>query len=467
MKKLFLLASWLLVSVVAVAQSDVFDKYLAQPDSVYGWKLYNTFEGQGYKAYLLELTSQTWRKPDEVDRTVWKHWLTVVIPNKVTTTKALLYISGGRNDRPAPTKVSPLTTMIALETNSIVAELGMVPNQPLRFADSKDVERFEDDLIAYTYRKMTTTKDDYWLVRLAMVKSGIKAMDAMQEFTRSEVGGKHQIDQFVVSGGSKRGWTTWLVGIMDPRVVGIAPAVIDALNTDATSVHHYEVYGFFSEALNDYVNHGIIPHGIGTPENAHVLSIDDPYAYRNRERMKIPKLVLNASGDQYFLPDNSQFYFKDLPGPKYLRYVPNTKHNMAESDALTSLMTFHQVMISGRTLPTISWKKKKNGTLTVKTSETPKEVNVWQAHNPNARDFRLDIIGKAFKKTSLPINAKNKYQATATATDKGYTAFFIELVYENGKHPLKFTSEVSVVPDVKPYKFADSYKQYADKKPKP
>ncbi len=463
MKKILLFCGLFTLRFVAFGQSDALERYLALPDSVYAWQLHSTIEGKGYKAYIIELTSQSWRTASEVDRTTWKHWMTVIKPDKVATNKALLYITGGRNGNPAPTKASTTSAMIALETNSVVVELGMVPNQPLRFADSKDIERFEDDLIAYTYVKMIKTNDDTWLVRLAMVKSGMRAMDAAQEFMRSEAGGQLKIDEFVVSGGSKRGWTTWLVGMMDARVVGIAPAVIDALNTDAMAVHHYEVYGFFSEALNDYVNHGIMPHWVNTPQSAHIYAIDDPYSYRHKARMKIPKLVLNASGDQYFLPDNSQFYFKELQSPKYLRYVPNTKHNLADSDAFMSLLTFHQAIISGRVLPTITWKKKKDGTLTVKTSETPKEVNVWQANNPNARDFRLDIIGKAFQKTTLPINAKNQYKAVAPKNQKGYTAFFVELVYENGKYPLKFTSEVSITPNTKPFKFADSYKQYADK----
>jgi hypothetical protein len=33
-----------------------------------------------------------------------------------------------------------------------------------------------------------------------MVKSGVRAMDAIQEFLASEVGGKLKVDQFVVEG---------------------------------------------------------------------------------------------------------------------------------------------------------------------------------------------------------------------------------------------------------------------------
>ena len=122
----------------------------------------------------------------------------------------------------------------------------MVPNQPLFFTDSPDKGRSEDDSIAYSRVKHCTTKDDTWLVRLAMVKSGVRAMwTAIQEFLATEAGGKIKVDHFVVAGGSKRGWTTWLVGAVDKRVVAIMPMVIDALNSEVITKHHFEAYGFF------------------------------------------------------------------------------------------------------------------------------------------------------------------------------------------------------------------------------
>jgi len=83
----------------------------------------------------------------------------------------------------------------------------MVPNPPLFFADAPDKGRSEDDIIACSRVKHFTTKDDPWLVRLAMVKSGVRAMDAIQQFLATEAGGKTKVDKFVVAGGSKRGWT--------------------------------------------------------------------------------------------------------------------------------------------------------------------------------------------------------------------------------------------------------------------
>ena len=447
----------------AIAQETALDRYIATPDPVYGWKLIKTINDRGCRGYVLELTSQTWRSEKDVDRPVWKHWLTIVKPDKVSTNKALLFIGSGNNLNPAPEKISERSAAIAIDTNSIVAELGMVPNQPLRFTDSPDKARSEDDIIAYTRVKHFATKDDYWLVRLAMVKSGVRAMDAVQEFLASEAGGRIKIDQFVVAGGSKRGWTTWLVGAVDKRVIAIMPMVIDALNSEAITRHHYEAYGFFSPALKDYVNHGLFPHKIGTPEYQAVLKIEDPYNYRNRERLKIPKFLINASGDEFFLPDNSQFYYHDLQEEKHLRYVPNSKHNLAGTDAVESMTTFYQAILNGTPRPRFSWKKEKDGSLVVKVIDKPREVNLWKATNPDARDFRVDTIGKAYTSNPLKPEKDSNYIGRVEKPAKGFTAFFVELVYDSGgKYPFKFTTEVSVVPDVLPYNFNDAAKKYAE-----
>jgi PhoPQ-activated pathogenicity-related protein len=452
--------------LMAAAQSatrpTALDRYVAQKDAVYGWKLVSTIKGAATTGYVLELTSQTWRSAQDVDRPVWKHWLTVVKPDTVTSDKALLYIGSGSNKDAAPKSISERAQMIATTTNSVVAEVGMVPNQPLYFTDSPDKARSEDDLIAYTRVKHFTTKDDFWLVRLAMVKSGVRAMDAVQEFLASATGGQLKVNQFVVTGGSKRGWTSWLVGTIDKRVIAIAPMVIDALNSEAITRHHFEVYGFFSDALNDYVNHGLFPHKIGTPEYQAVLAIEDPYNYRARPKHKMPKFLINAAGDQFFLPDNSQFYFGELQQEKHLRYVPNAKHNLAGSDALESLTAFYDAVIHHRPRPQFSWRKEADGTLVVTPKDKPCEVNLWQATNPHARDFRLDIIGKAYTSTSLQADARGNYVARVAKPEKGYTAFFVELVYDSGgKYPFKFTTEVSVVPDVLPYQWEEAAKKYA------
>ena len=444
----------LAVGSAASVKETALDRYIAKADPSYAWKLVNTIPGEGYKGYVLELTSQTWRTEAEVDRPVWKHWLTVVKPEKLTTSKGLLFIGGGSNREPMPTTISARLSLFALESHSVVAELGMVPNQPLFFADSKDKGRSEDDLIAYSRVKQMATKDNEWLVRLAMVKSGVRAMDAVQAFLASEAGGRVKVDEFVVSGGSKRGWTTWLVAAVDKRVVAIMPTVIDALNSEAITRHHYQAYGFFSPALKDYVNHKLLPDKIGTPEYQAILAIEDPYNYRQRDRLKIPKYLVNASGDQFFLPDNSQFYFPALQGEKYLRYTPNAKHDLAGTDAREGMLAYYEAFLKGKPRPRFSWKKEKDGTLVVTIKDKPREVNLWQATNPKGRDFRVDTIGKAYTSTPLEEEKPGVYVGRVGKPAEGFTAFFVELVYDSGgKYPFKFTTEVSVVPDVLPFSF--------------
>jgi len=449
----------------AVAQTTALDRYIAKRDPAYGWKHVKTIPGEGWKAHVLELTSQTWRTAKDVDRPVWKHWLTVIEPTKVSSTTGLLFIGGGDNGDPPPNRPSDRGIKLATETNTIVAELGMVPNQPLKFTDSPDKARYEDDTIAYTRVKHFATKDDEWLLRLAMVKSGVKALDAVQEFTRTETGGRHRVEKFVVSGGSKRGWTSWLVAATDKRIVAVMPLVIDALNSEAITRHHFESLGFFSSALDDYVEHGLFPHKIGTPEYQAVLGIEDPYNYRNRPAMKMPKFLVNAAGDEFFLPDNSRHYYDGLQQEKHIRYVPNAKHNLANSDAVDSMAAFYRAIVTNTPRPDFAYSQRADGAWVVKPKQKPREVRLWQATNPKARDFRLDVIGPAYTSTVLTPQGDGSYLGQVQKPGAGFTAYFVELTWDSGgPHPFKFTTPVAITPDTLPFKWEDAAKKYPPKR---
>src|ERR1039457_564567 len=105
------------------------DNYVATPDTNYSYHVVNTVRGQDQTTYILEMTSQAWLTTNEVDRPVWKHWMTIVRPNAVATSKALLLIGGGANDGRVPKSADGNLVRIALATKSVVAELKMVPNQ--------------------------------------------------------------------------------------------------------------------------------------------------------------------------------------------------------------------------------------------------------------------------------------------------------------------------------------------------
>jgi PhoPQ-activated pathogenicity-related protein len=436
----------------AASDKTALDNYIAKPDPTYSWKLVNTLPGDGYTTFVVDLKSQTWRTVPEVDRTVWQHWLLVIKPDVVKHDTGYLRIGSGRNGNPAPDKPNPQLVQYAISTNTVVADLGMVPNQPLVF-NSDGQARVEDDLIAYGHIKYMDTGDPTWLPRLPMVKSAVRAMDAVTELLASEKGGKTAIKKFVVAGGSKRGWTTWLTGAVDKRVCAIVPIVIDVVNVNACKTHHYASYGFWAPAIGDYTRHKIHER-FDTPQYAQLLKIVDPYFYR--ERLTMPKFIVNSAGDQYFPPDSSKFYFDDLQGVKYLRYVPNTNHSLGGSDAADSILAFYEAVLQGKKLPQFSWKVQSDGCIRVTTLDQPLEVSLWQATNPKARDFRLESIGAAYKKSALPSEGNGVYLAKVDKAPQGWTAFFVELVFDSGgKIPYKFSSQVHIVPDVLPHSFEE------------
>src|SRR6516162_3431930 len=120
------------------------DEYIARPDPTYSWKVVNSIPGDGYTTFIVDLKSQTWRSVPEVDRPVWQHWLVIVKPAAVKHDTAFLSIGGGKNDGKVPAGPNPQTVRLAKSTHSVVAELRMIPNQPLVF-NGDGQPRSEDD----------------------------------------------------------------------------------------------------------------------------------------------------------------------------------------------------------------------------------------------------------------------------------------------------------------------------------
>ena len=424
------------------------DRYVRAPDSNYHYELVKTIPGDGYTAYILDMTSQAWRTAAELDHPVWKHWLTIIRPEQVKGTTGFLYITGGKITDKALEKVEPLHVDTAMATHTVVAELRGVPNEPLIFSDEKK-ERTEDEIIAYTWVKFLKTGDETWPLHIPMTKAAVRAMDTITAFCATPAGGSVPVEKFVVAGGSKRGWTTWTTAAVDKRVVAIEPIVIDMLNSVKSFEHHYQAYGFYSEAVKDYQDMGLM-NVSNTPQYGALMRLEEPFSYRDRFTM--PKFVVNSAGDQYFLPDSSQFYWDDLPGEKYLRYVPNTNHSLRDSDAHDSLVAFYDAFLRGQPRPKFFWKFEKNGDIRVASIDKPSEVKLWAAHNPEHRDFRLMTIGKAYQGSVLTSRGDNVYIGHVDKPEKGWTAFFVEMTYPSGgKYPFKFTTAVRVTPDTLPY----------------
>jgi PhoPQ-activated pathogenicity-related protein len=424
------------------------DRYVAAPDPSYKWDLVNTLPVAGGTLFVIDLKSQTWLRPDEVDRPLWQHWLSIYKPEGVVSNKAMLFIAGGGNGGEAPKKIDPMLIAIATATKSVVVELKQIPNQPLIFhGDGKP--RVEDDLIGYTWDQFIKTGDERWPARGPMTKSVVRAMDTVESFMSSDNAGKMQINQFVVAGGSKRGWTTWMSAAVDKRVIAIAPLVIDVLNLDVSMRHHYGAYGFWAPAIDEYVDHRIMQRR-DDPRYKALMQIEDPFAYR--DRFTIPKCIVNATGDQFFLPDSSQFYYDQLPGEKHLCYFPNTDHSLKDSKAIETLTAFHHTIVNGTPRPEFVWTLGERNKLQVQCKTQPKRFVLWQANNPEARDFRVDTIGKAYKPTELKEVADGIFESQLVAPEKGWQASFIQCEFDVGAPvPIYLSTSVKVLPDTLPF----------------
>lgn len=434
--------------VHAAEHQTALDRYVAAPDSHYKWEVVNTIPGKGYTEYVIDLTSQQYLTAAEVDHPIWKHWLLVVKPDIVKSDIGFLFITGGHIGGKAPARSDPMLVSLATDTGTVASTLEDVPNEPVTFAGETKA-RSEDAIIAYTWDKYLRTGDEKWPLRLPMTKAAVRAMDTVTAFCASDKGGGVKVDRFMVAGGSKRGWTTWTTAAVDKRVIAITPFVIDLLNLEKSFEHHWRAYGFWAPAVHDYEEMHLMD-WMGTPQYHALLKLVEPYSYRDRYTM--PKYIVNDTGDQFFLPDSSQFYWSDLKGEKHLRYIPNTDHSLKGSDAEQSMQAFYEMVVSGAPRPRYSWKFEKDGSIVVQTMTKPIEVKLWQATNPEARDFRLEKVGAIW--TSAPLAEKDKglYVAKVEKPAKGWTGYFIEMTYPGlGKHPMKVTTGVRVVPDVLPF----------------
>lgn len=434
---------------------DLLKQYVDTPDPAYDWQLIGSKPGDGYTSHTIEMTSQTWLTEAEVDRPLWTHWLTVVEPDEVTSDAALLFIGGGRNGGEPPEQANPLTVQPALATGSFTAELSMVPNQPLTFVGDDYGERREDQLIAYGWDRFLRGEDTIWLARLPMTKAAVRAMDTITAFAATQGGGENEVNRFVVAGGSKRGWTTWTTAIVDERVVAIAPIVIDMLNLEPSFIHHWEAYGFWAPAVGDYEREGIMD-WFGDPRYLELQQIVEPY--QHLDKLELPKYLINATGDQFFLPDSSQFYFDDLIGEKHLRYVPNTEHSLGGSDAAVGLLAFYQAVLEDAERPDVDWTIETNDaggaaiTAWVANGMEPGQVLLWQASNPETRDFRVDTIGRTWTSTAVETGDDGRWTSSVDAPERGWTAFYLEFTFPgSGEAPFKFSTEIEVVPEDLPF----------------
>ncbi|MEW8511498.1 MAG: PhoPQ-activated protein PqaA family protein [Candidatus Thiodiazotropha sp.] len=461
MKRIISLSRYLITLLLALLpfplladQGSPLQHYVETPDPSYGYQLVGELSVDGVEVYFLNMNSQSWRSADEVTPVVWNHWVTLIVPQQLSSSVANLIIVGGSTSAqpPEPDDVAQFA-LIATATGAIQVVVQQVPSQPLHFSGLSE-GLTEDALVAYSWRRVMETGDPTWAAYLPMTKAAVRAMDTAQEFIASSLG--LVIDRFIVTGFSKRGATAWLTAAVDDRVVGVVPGMFNILHMADQLEHHYASYGFFSHALSDYEENGVMEN-IRAPEGELLGRIVDPISYR--EALTMPHLILNASGDEFFLPDASERYIGELPAEALQRIVPNTDHSGESKfeDLLAGLIAWYQMQLYGLERPELEWGLAAGGELEVGSSQIPLVARLWQASNPSARDFRLETVGdQAWHSSVITADADGRYRVSVPEPAQGYTAYMVELTYPGAAGiPQVYTTSVFVTPDEHPFELED------------
>jgi PhoPQ-activated pathogenicity-related protein len=172
----------------------------------------------------------------------------------------------------------------------------------------------------------------------------------------------------------------------------------------------------------------------------------DPYSFR--DRLSMPKLLINGSNDRYWTLNALDLYWDGLKEPKYLVELPNAGHGLEVNRdwAVNGLGSFFRHVITGRPMPRLSWTMSDSSsglaTLTVQADQEPRSARLWTATAPT-RDFR------EAKWTSAPVEIGRTLKAELRQPASGKLAAFAELEYEIDGIPYHLTTTF-VEPGVKP-----------------
>ena len=442
-KKLFifliLLGPFVLLAQTAetTTPENALQHYLHNGDNSFHREIREQYEVSGATVYDLLLISQTWRDIK------WAHELSIVVPKEDQYDGALLIIVGGHDKNGTPEwtkkddKFLEAAGGIAVKNKAIVAVLRQTPNEPL-YGDLT-----EDELISYTLHNFKKDGDYTWPLLFPMVKSAAKAMDAIQELAKDKL--NHPINRFVVSGASKRGWTTWLTGANDKRVEAIGPMVIDILNMPVSLDYQIKAWHEYSIQIEDYVKLGI-PQQARSESGMAINTMVDPYSYR--KLLTMPKMIFMGTNDEYWVVDAIKNYYDSIPGRNMIMYSPNVGHNLGGGkEAFNSLGAFFGLTLQHKRYPDCNWEvKSKNGEVTITVNTTPDILvgaNVWSANSENM------VFTKAVW-TSREISGsggKSKIKFKEKLPTSGFKAFYMDCHYKDPNGGVYTTSTRMFVMD--------------------
>jgi len=266
--------------------------------------------------------------------------------------------------------------------------------------------------------------------------------------------------------------------------------------------HQYRSYHGFSWALEDYYEMNIMTR-LDTPQMRALQQMEDPYFFR--DRMTMPKLIINAVLDEFQHPDDTNYWWNDMPEPKHFIMTPNAEHSEATGilEIVPAIGTWAMYLLESQTVPEFTWTISNSTGEIVATLDDVGDVyeaSMWYAEScgTNAdgskrRDFRIVSLDNPCHcgigydgycanlksmwtrevLTAEVVDGKRTYRASRPAPEDGrYAAFLIDVKYKEPenmsfmtmvKQPgnkllpvdkpgrLEFTTQVSIWPNTFPY----------------
>lgn len=422
--KFFLIIVLVMVTTSLFAANELIN-YVNKIDDSYSYKMskLQVTSDQSVSISTIDLVSQKWQGVE------LKHKVQLFYPSNALITDTALLVNTGGDPSDDWTQIGAYVAKIMACPIVVVYN---IPNQPMW-------DKSEDALITYTFQKAFEAKDySEWPLLLTTTKSVIKSMDAIEDLTKEKY--DNPIEKFIVTGASKRGWTTWLVAATgDKRVTGIAPIVFDFLDFKSQLKHQKEYYNdTLSNSLSDYTN-SKFDEAVNTPEGEALLSVVDPFSYI--DNIKIPKLIINGTNDSYWTLDSSSLYFDKLKGDSYLWYSVNGGHELgfsegSKSSGLTKMIPLISVMRAfvykvamDKNMDSFKWNWEKSDD-NIKCVIDVDPLKVVEAYYYVAENETMDFRNVTWKQVKLE-KKDDKYEFSSVVSKKGHRAGFIELKFNS------------------------------------
>jgi PhoPQ-activated pathogenicity-related protein len=425
------------------------EDYISSTKNEFSYEIEDIIYEEEWTGFHIKMISGEWLDSKKVENTDWWHYLDIVIPKEIKTDTGIMFIDSGAEDE-TYFRLDSTSIGYALKAKSIIVNIHNIPFQPINFLDSEQESFYEDDLIAFAWNqfleKGAKQKDIEWLPRLPMTRAVVRAMDLAQEIAFQN---SVSLNDFVVSGASKRGWAAWTTAAVDSRVIGVVPMVIDMLNLVPSFENHFRSYGEFSPAVQSYINYDI-QDWMDTEEFKTLLSYVEPFSFK--ENFTMPKYIINAGSDEFFSTDSWRFYYDKLPGDKLLRYVPNTNHSLNGRYLNDDLLSYFYRIINDIDMPTLKWDLSDNNLNVAIDYEGNYNVSIWSAKNQNGRDFRLWQEGELWQKINIQKSSDNNYQVEINNKSTGYEAIMMEFEIDpESDYPFIISTGPFVIPESYPF----------------